>query len=287
MKPSQNKDFFTEKLEIDATKMNEKLHLRTTFDQDALLYHKARPGYPIALIEDIIAFSNIQQNGKILEIGCGTAQATLPFAQRGYSIHCVELGANLAAIAKQNLSPYPKVQVSVGNFEEYPLQEKSFDLVISATAFHWIDPDVGYRKVAEALKPGGAIALFWNKHVQTQVSADFFKSVQNIYARVVPEMAERFPGSIHPDSVPTPVKDEIDRSTLFEDVKVLKYRWEAEYTSNAYVKLLNTYSDHLALEKEIRAKLFSGIEKLIETEFDGHIVKEYLSILYLAHRNEF
>ena len=65
-----------------------------------------------------------------------------------------------------------------------------------------------------------------------------------------------------------------------------KYNWGTEYTAQGYVKLLNTYSDHIALEKDIRAELFDGIENLIETGFDGRIVKEHLSILYLAHRNE-
>ena len=266
--------------------MNEKIYLRTTFDQDASLYEKVRPGYPNALFEDIIKFSKITDDGKVLEIGCGTAQATLPFAERGYAIHCIELGANLAAIAKRKLSAYPKVQVSVGNFEEYPLEKRTFALVISATAFHWIDPEVGYRKAAEVLKPGGALALFWNKPVQTQVSAHFVQSIQNVYERVVPEMAKRFPGLVHPDAIPTPIKDEIDRSRLFGEVTVLKYRWETEYTAQAYIELLNTYSDHITLEEDIRAELFDGIENLIETDFDGRIVKEHLSILYLAHRNE-
>jgi SAM-dependent methyltransferase len=267
--------------------MNEKIYLRSTFDQDASLYEEVRPGYPNALFEDIIKLSKIPEDGRILEIGCGTAQATLPFAERGYAIHCIELGANLAAIAKRKLSAYPKVQVSVGNFEEYPLEERTFDLVISATAFHWIDPEVGYRKAAEVLKPGGALALFWNKPVQTtQVGANYFQSIQKVYERVVPEMAKRFPELPHPDAVPTPIKDEIDHSRLFGEVTVLKYRWETEYTAQAYVKLLNTYSDHIALEKDTRAELFDGIENLIETDFDGRIVKEHLSILYLAHRNE-
>ena len=266
--------------------MNEKTYLRTTFDQDASLYERVRPGYPNALFEDIIKFSEISEDGRILEIGCGTAQATLPFAERGYTIHCIELGANLAAIAKRKLSAYPKVQVSVGNFEEYPLGEKTFDLVISATAFHWIDPEVGYRKAAGVLKSDGALALFWSKAVQTQVSADYTQSVQNVYERVVPEMAKRFPGLVHPDAVPTPTKDEIDRSRLFGEVTVFRYRWETEYAARAFVKLLSTYPDHMVLEKEIRAELFDGIENLIETDFGGRIVKEYLSILYLAHRNE-
>jgi SAM-dependent methyltransferase len=266
--------------------MNDRVHLRTTFDQDASLYEEVRPGYPDALFEDIIKFSRIPEDGRILEIGCGTAQATLPFAERGYAIHCIELGADLTAIAKRKLSAYPKVQVSVGSFEEYPIERRTFDLVMSATAFHWIDPEVGYRKAAEVLKPDGALALFWNKPVQTQVSANYVQSIQNVYERVVPEMAKRFPGLPHPDAVPTPIKDEIDRSRLFGEVTVLQYGWETEYTAQGYVKLLNTYSDHIALEKGIRAELFDGIESLIETSFDGRIVKEHLSLLYLAHRNE-
>jgi SAM-dependent methyltransferase len=271
---------------MNTEEADRKTSLRNTLDQDALLYDKARPGYPDALFKDIIAFSNIPERGIILEIGCGTAQATLPFARRGYSIHCIELGASLAAIAERNLAPYPKVQVSVGNFEDYPLQETSFDLVISATAFHWIDPDVAYRKVAQVLRPEGAIALFWNKPVQTQLGGNFAQTVQGVYRRIVPEMAERFPGLAHPDLVPTPVKDEIDRSGFFGDVTVLKYYWHAEYTSKAYTELLSTYSDHLDLPEKVRTRLYDGIERLIETEYGGHIIKEYLSILYLAHRKQ-
>ena len=264
--------------------MSEKTSLRTTFDKDASLYDKVRPGYPDALFEDIIKLSAIPTNGRILEIGCGTAQATLPFAERGYAIHCIELGANLAAIAERKLSAYPRVHVSVGSFEEVTLEESTFDLVLSATAFHWIDPRVGYPKAARVLKPEGTLSLFWNKPVQTQVSADYFSSLQTVYERVVPEMARRFPGLPHPDAIPTPVKDEIDRSRLFGEVKVLKYRWETDYTAQAYVELLNTYSDHIALENETRAELFDGIQNLIETHFGGRMVKEHLSILYLAQR---
>ena len=69
------------------------------------------------IIRKLLQDLRLSENSRILEIGCGTAQATLPFAERGYAIHCIELGANLAAIAKRKLSAYPKVQVSVGNLE--------------------------------------------------------------------------------------------------------------------------------------------------------------------------
>ena len=67
--------------------MNARMSLRTIFDQAALDYDEVRPGYPEELIEDVISISAIPKDGRILEIGCGTGQATIPFAKRGYSIN--------------------------------------------------------------------------------------------------------------------------------------------------------------------------------------------------------
>ena len=110
--------------------------LRTTFDQAASLYDEVRPGYPDQLFDDIVSLSGIPAAGRILEIGCGTGQATVPFARRGYRILCVELGENMAAVARRNLEGYPNADVRAGAFEEASLQERVFDLAISATAFH-------------------------------------------------------------------------------------------------------------------------------------------------------
>lgn len=76
--------------------------LRTTFNQVALLYDQVRPGYPEALFDDVVSLSLISPVGRILEIGCGTGQATVPFARLGYRILCIELGKNLATVAKKN-----------------------------------------------------------------------------------------------------------------------------------------------------------------------------------------
>jgi SAM-dependent methyltransferase len=263
--------------------MSENKQLRETFDQDANQYEQARPGYPDDLFADVIDYADIV-DGKIIEIGCGTGQATLPFAQQGYSIKCIELGENLAKIAREKLIQYPKVKVSVGAFEKFPLDDESFDLAVSATAFHWIDPNIGYQKLARILKPEGSIALFWNKPVQTELSSKFFQSIQDVYSQVVPSMAKKFPGLPHPDEIQLPIKEEIDQSGRFGNVTVKKYKWDQEYTTEEYTKLLGTYSDHISLEKEIREQLFEGIESHIESEHGGRIVKEHLAILYLAKR---
>jgi ubiquinone/menaquinone biosynthesis C-methylase UbiE len=56
--------------------------LRTIFDEAASLYDEVRPGYPEDLFDDVISLSGIPAGGRILEIGCGTGQVTVPVAKR-------------------------------------------------------------------------------------------------------------------------------------------------------------------------------------------------------------
>src|SRR5918911_3342325 len=96
--------------------------LQTIFDEAASLYDEVRPGYPEDLFDDVVSLSGIPAGGRILEIGCGTGQATVPFARRGYRILCIELGENMAAVARGNLKAYPRAAVRVGPFEEWQVQ---------------------------------------------------------------------------------------------------------------------------------------------------------------------
>ncbi len=137
---------------------------KTTFDRVAELYDEARPGYPEQLFDDIILLSRIADGGRLLEIGCGTGKATLPFAERGYAMQCLELGKNLAALAAQNCRAYPHVEIKQTSFEDRQIERDSFDLVFSAQAFHWIPIEIAYAKSAAALKLGGHLALFWNTY---------------------------------------------------------------------------------------------------------------------------
>ncbi|HEX6484313.1 MAG TPA: class I SAM-dependent methyltransferase [Ktedonobacteraceae bacterium] len=262
----------------------DKTYLRTTFDQDALLYDQARPGYPEALFDDIVTLSALSPSGRILEIGCGTAQATLPMARRGYHMLCIELGANLAALARHNLAAYPLVSIQTGAFEAWRLEEEAFDLALSATAFHWIDPAISYQKTAHALKPSGAMALFWHVHVQSEASQGFFEEVEQIYRREVPEQEEKYRPLLWPDEVTEPVKAEIEQTGLFGEVTVRRYRWDVTYDAASYLRLLDTYSNHRALESHRHDRLFRDIADLINTHYHGCITKGYLAILYVAHR---
>ncbi len=265
--------------------MTDRELLRTTFDGAALLYDEVRPGYPEALFDDVVSLSGIPPEGSILEIGCGTGQATVPLARRGYRILCIELGENLATIARRNLADYPLVEVRTGDFEYYPVPEGAFDLAVSATAFHWLDPARAYPKIKRSLRPGGAIALFWNEHVHSDASGDFFEAVQEVYEREAPEIVkpDDHKGLPQPHELPDRTA-EIEASGLFDGVIRRDYRWDEPYDAEGYLRVLSTYSGHMALDPTSRERLFGGIRDLIEREHGGRIVKGYATTLYLARR---
>ena len=134
--------------------------LKTTFDEVAEVYDHARPIYPEQLFDDLIALAKLQPGANLLEIGCGTGRTTFPLARRGFQITCVELGENLAAVARRNLAPFPEVRVVVAPFETWDPRSQTFDLVYAAASWHWLDPDVRYSKAAALLNTfSGHIAL--------------------------------------------------------------------------------------------------------------------------------
>lgn len=160
--------------------------LRDTFNSAASRYHRARPGYPDELFDDLIALTGIDLNSRILEIGPGTGKATLPLAERGFSIHGIELGPDLARESRRNLAAYPCVSIEIGEFESHRLDAGAYDLVMSATAFHWVRQPIGYERVAAALRPGGYFAEFRHHHVWSLESDRFFHETQGVYSSMTP-----------------------------------------------------------------------------------------------------
>jgi len=251
------------------------------FNQAALDYEEVRPGYPKELIQDIITISKIPENGSILEIGCGTGQATVPFAERGYAMTCLDIGGELIARAAKNCASYPKVKFEVSSFENWNATESVFDLVISATAFHWVPPEVGYPKVANVLKNTGYMALVWNHHPPP--STGFFQAVQAVYREIVPEW-EPVTSKPSLDERIHLTELAIAKTNLFESLKLQQYHWERNYSTQAYLRLLNTYSDHHQLEANRRQHLFGRIGELIENQYGGVVVRPYLTVLYIAKK---
>jgi SAM-dependent methyltransferase len=256
------------------------LPLRTTFDAVASLYHEVRPGYPDAIIDAIVALSGLPDTGRILEIGCGTGQITHPFAQRGYAMLALELGPALAALATEKLSPYRTVQVLNVAFEEWPVEAAAFDLLLSAQAMHWIEPEFGLARATELLKPRGAIALVW--HLDRSEHTDFYQATQPLYERFLPSDAQRS----HVDPLEQRAMryhDALRQSSAFAGLSVVRDHWQREYTGPQFLKLLHTFSNHQVLPEPQKTQFFQAMEAEL-ARFGNRVPRHYETLLLVAHK---
>lgn len=257
--------------------------LRATFEEVPELYDRVRPGYPEALFDDLASLAGLHRGSRVLEIGPGTGQATVPLAERGYEVVAVELGPGLAEVARRRLAAFPAAAVVVADFEAWSLPGEPFDAVVAATSFHWLDPAVRLGKVAAALRPGGALAIIATHHVAGG-SERFFADSQRCYERWMPDTP---PGFRLPDAAHVPYRDreELEASGAFAaPITVRRYEWELTYTTAEYLDLLSTYSSHRALAPDARRALSACIGELIDSRFGGRVAKRYMTELTVGLR---
>ena len=254
---------------------------RSSFDAVAADYDAARPTYPAELIGDVVMLAELPSPARILEIGCSTGQATLPFAQRGDRLDCLDIGASLLAIARSKFAAFPNLTFHHAAFEDWRGEPGAYDLVMSATAFHWIDPEVGYPKAAALLKDTGSLAIFSNVHraFEPEFAADLYE----IDRRIVPEWPDPREGADADAEVAEAVAA-IDATGLFAPAIAKTYLWSQVYTSAAYLRLVNTYSNYQGLDLDTRARLYEALADLIDRRHAGSILKEYISVLIVARK---
>jgi ubiquinone/menaquinone biosynthesis C-methylase UbiE len=132
-------------------------HQRALFDDVAALYDATRQSYPSEVVDATIATASVGPGASVLEIGCGTGQLTRGLAGRGFTLTAIDIGAAMIAAARRNVAD-PTVRFEVSSFEDLDVNGP-LDLIVSATAFHWVDPAVGWAKAARLLRPNGWLAL--------------------------------------------------------------------------------------------------------------------------------
>ena len=137
---------------------NKRRRQRALFDGVAELYQASRRGYPPEIVTFAIETARLRPSSKVLEVGCGTGQLTGQLAAHGFTLTAIDIGPAMTAAARERLGRFPACLETV-SFEEFDGPAAAFDLIVSATAFHWIDPDVKFTKSARLLKPGGWLAL--------------------------------------------------------------------------------------------------------------------------------
>ena len=154
---------------------------RFAFDQIANVYKVARPDYPEALIEDVVSYADLKQSDHILEVGCGTGQATKSFAKRGFPIVAMDPGSEMLRGAREDLAGFSNVELLETTFEAWPANRGAFRLIIAAQSWHWVSPEMRFTKAAEALSPNGSLAVFG--HVPVGLPTELLAQFRDIYLR--------------------------------------------------------------------------------------------------------
>jgi SAM-dependent methyltransferase len=262
------------------------------FDEAAELYDRARPLYPADVFADLAELAELPPGARLVEIGCGTGQATRPLAERGFAVTCVELGEQLAAVARRNLAEFPDVDVVAANFETWRPARAGYDGVVAFGSFHWISPEQRYRKAAELLGASGKLAVVSMVHVLPDDGDPFFHDVADDYVAVLGEDAREmitFGRPPHPEAIADlsdrVVGEEVEASGVFRLTAARRYGWDAAYTADDYAELLMTVSTYRTLEPDVREPLLARLRRRIAARPGQSVRLTYMALLYVAERS--
>lgn len=246
--------------------------LEWTFDTATSVYEKFRPGYVDELYKMIFDYIILNEDSNVVEVGIGSGQATLPFLKTGCSLTAVEYGEKFSDLCRKKFKEHPNFSIVTNKFENESFTNNMYDLVYSATAFHWVPEEIGYAKVFSMLKSGGAFARFANHPYRDKSNLSLSEEIDRIYAKYYYRYYNK------KQKVPTEYSEEQAMKTAniaekygFVDIKYALFHRTRTFSASEYCALLGTYSDHIAIEENIRKDFFLKIEETINS-YGGSVV---------------
>ena len=265
---------------------------RTLFDEIVVNYDKVRWNYPAELYADIFEYLG-SGHKKTLEIGAGTGKATAPFLKAGYEVAAVEMSANMTAFLVDRFKDQANFNVITTTFEDAVLQEDCYDLIYAASAFHWIDAEIGCPKVYRLLKNGGVFALFRNNAVQNE-NNETYEEIQKVYEkqyysqymrndRPVKLSEMEYDDFLKPAEIYRGFRFESLELYGFKDISMKLYHETRTYGADEYITFLDTMSDHRALTEERRMALYTEIKEII-LRHGGQLKMDFIFQLYMGRK---
>lgn len=247
-----------------------------SFGKSAKLYDELRPHYPDTWVNDLKETTNLNDNSTILEVGSGTGIATKDLLQLSKRITCLDPGTEMLEVAK---AKFPELTFVNSTFETFN-SKVVFDLIVSATAWHWVDPEIGYLKASELLREQGFLSIIRYYHIDFDSNA-FHNRAQHIYERYDKATTTKR----HEEQLKRIQMDakELD-GQLFKLLDQKEYEWVRDYTIDEYLALRNTYSDHLTMPKKQKEKMEKELKEFANAEFNGKVKKKYKTVLFIAQK---
>jgi SAM-dependent methyltransferase len=252
------------------------------FDEIAAEYDRIRPTYPDELIDQACQVAGLGDGDRVLEIGCGTGQLTRSLTARGLYVTALEPGANLIALARQNLENATEVDFVNKKLEDAPLPREHYRAVFSASAFHWVDPEVGWQKAADVLVPGGTLALVSYFGLTEPRSEQDQEAMLAAMTKVAPDVAADWPTYRDLDGTLAGVEQRRDNISavwswlgnydlaqdiagrLFGDVQVAAMPRLSEHTADELNAIMSTMSFWARISPDQRRALereYQGIQE--------------------------
>ena len=241
-----------------------------SFGARAEQYDRERPGYPDALVDDLVA----ARPADALDIACGTGKAAVLIAARGVRVLGVEVDERMSAVARARGLP-----VEIAPFETWPARRRRFDLVVCGQAWHWIDPAVGPAKARKLLRPHGLLGLFWNF---AHFDAVTQRALDAAYLDAAPELSRH---SVVRGGGPATVPAHVAglRAAGFGAVEHARYEWFQDYSRERWLALLSTHSDHATLPAARRHALWARVGEAVDA-LGGTLRARYVTEALLARR---
>jgi SAM-dependent methyltransferase len=245
-----------------------------SFGADAARYDRSRPSYPDAMIEAIVTDA---PGRDVLDIGIGTGIVARQLRAAGCTVLGVEADARMADFARGD-----GFAVEVAKIEDWEPQGRIFDVVVSGQAWHWVDPVAGSAKVAQVLRPGGRLAVFWNV---MQPPAELEKAFGEVNRRVLPDspLSRRGAGSgpaIYA-AMADKAADGIRQTGAFGEVRQRRYEWDQGYTRDQWLEMSSTTGITNRLPQDVLAELLAGFGAAIDA-VGGSFVCHYTTVVLTA-----
>jgi SAM-dependent methyltransferase len=228
----------------------------------------------------------MSEGSSVLEVGCGTGQATLSLAALGCSVTAVEPGSELAAVARQRLAAFGNVEVQMSSFERWDARGQRFDALVAASSWHWVDPSIGWQRAHDVLRPGGWTALLGHVVVRRPGEPEVYAGTADLHERFSPGN----PGWGHP-----PLEDEV-RATdkgwgpvegpgaLFGPPIVQWYPTVQWFDGAGFADLLRSTSLYRKLDPHVREPLLDATADRIRTHMGDRVSRRYLTVLRAGQR---
>lgn len=271
------------------------------FDDVAEAYDEVRSGYPGELIDAALEIGRLGEGSHVVEVGCGTGKLTEALVARGLRVEAVDPGANMVDVARRRVGQSDAVRFHIATFEDVDLPEGTFDAVFSATAFHWIDPTIGWRKAAALLKREGRLALLTHTGVRDDRTNESEAALRDALRTHAPEIVATFK---EPRSAQALLDGGVERAanvsdvwtwvghhdlsvpeaaTLFDGVDVRGVTSFRELSADDLLALFRTTSLWARLAPDVQVALEADDRRVVE-ELGGTVGSSAMTVLVTARR---